>query len=154
MKKLVNAYEHFVAWASMLKSPILLICRLYWGWLFFEAGLNKFQDIGAFAESLNQYHVPFAHVSAYAAAITELVGGLLLIVGFATRLAAIPLAFVMLTAYSTVHADALKSIFSTPSEFVAQAPFNFLLISLILLAFGPGRFSLDYLLERWVFRTA
>lgn len=154
MKKLIKTYEYFVAWASMLKSPILLLCRLYWGWLFMEAGLHKLQDIDSFAESLNNYHLPLVYLNAYLAAYSELIGGILLIIGFASRLAAIPLAIVMLTAYSTVHVDALKNIFNTPSEFVSQAPFNFLLTTLIVLAFGPGRFSVDYLLERWVFRTA
>ena len=152
LKKAVKAYQYLVIFGGLLKSPILLIARLYFGWVFFQAGLNKFHDINHFAQILESYHLSPTIPQAYIAALIELVGGICLMVGFATRLAVIPLIIVMITAYSTVHIEAVKSIFSDPSTFIAQAPFNPLLISLILLAFGPGRISLDYFLEKWLFR--
>ena len=46
-------------------------------------------------------------------------------------------------AYITADRAALLSIFSDPDNFYAAAPFTFLMASLIVLIFGPGRFSLD-----------
>lgn len=153
-RKIKRLYHYLVLFGGLLKSPVLLLCRLYWGWLFFHAGLDKLRHNDVFAEFLSSLHFPFPLFQAYIAGGIECIGGLCLMAGLASRLVAIPLAIVMLTAYSTVHSESLRAIFNDPSLFVAEAPFNFLLTTLIVLAFGPGRFSLDYLLEKWVFRTA
>jgi putative oxidoreductase len=80
----------------------------------------------------------------------ETVGGLLLILGLASRLIAIPLTVVLCTAYATAHRAALLNIFDDPETFISQPPFNFLVMCLIVFAFGPGKYSLDYLIERKV----
>ena len=41
------------------------------------------------------------------------------------------------------------SIFSDPDKFYAAAPYTFLVASLIILFFGPGKFAVDALLNRW-----
>ena len=46
--------------------------------------------------------------------------------------------------------EALKSIFSEPDKFYAAAPYTLLFASLIVLIFGPGTISLDYLIARYV----
>jgi putative oxidoreductase len=43
-------------------------------------------------------------------------------------------------------------MFSDPDKFVQAAPFPFLLTALIVLAFGPGLFSVDALLKRVIER--
>lgn len=151
---LTKAYQALIFVGGLLKSPVLLLCRLYWGWLFIAAGWEKLNDISKFTLFLEGYQFPAPTLMAYLAALTEFVGGLCLFVGFASRLAAIPLIIEMLTAYSTVHAKAFHAFFEHPGLFVAEAPFNFLLTALIVLAFGPGRFSIDYMLERWLFSHA
>jgi putative oxidoreductase len=42
--------------------------------------------------------------------------------------------------------EALFSIFSDPDKFYAAAPYTFLIASLIILIFGPGKFAVDALL--------
>jgi putative oxidoreductase len=54
----------------------------------------------------------------------------------------------MIMAYVTADTEALRSIFSDPDKFYAAAPYVFLIASLIILIFGPGKLSLDTLLER------
>ena len=44
--------------------------------------------------------------------------------------------------------EALGKIFSDPDKFYAAAPYTFLFASLIVLIFGPGKFSLDAMLTR------
>ncbi len=55
----------------------------------------------------------------------------------------------MTVAYITGDREALLSIFSDPDKFSAAAPFTYLMASLVILVFGPGKFSLDYLIGRW-----
>ena len=86
--------------------------------------------------------------NAYLAGATECFGGLLLVIGLASRLVAIPVAFTMIVAYVTADYEAVTTIFSDPDKFVAAAPFPFLLSSLVVLAFGPGALSLDALIKR------
>lgn len=151
---LTKAYQYLIYFGGLLKSPILLLCRLYWGTLFLLSGWGKLSDIDSFAQLLSNYHFPVHHFFAYLAATTELIGGIFLVLGFASRLVAIPLIITMLTAYATVHSEALSTLLSHPKDFVGEAPFNFLLTSLLVLAFGPGRFSIDYMLEKWLFNRA
>lgn len=148
MNKCSSAYEYLVWFGSLLKSPLLLLLRLYFGGMFIYAGWSKLQDIPHFAAMLEAKQFMFPHFQAYLAALTEFLGGICLVIGFASRLVAIPLIIVMLVAYMTMSPDAVKNIFIAPADFIAQSPFNYLLTCLIVLAFGPGRFSIDYLIER------
>ena len=75
----------------------------------------------------------------------ECLGGLLLALGLFARPAALPLAFTMVVAYWTADRDALRAIARDPDQFVTAAPFLFLLASLVILTFGPGKLSLDAL---------
>jgi putative oxidoreductase len=55
----------------------------------------------------------------------------------------------MVMAYVTADREALFSIISDPDKFYAAAPYVFLIASLIILIFGPGKFCVDYLLRRF-----
>jgi putative oxidoreductase len=137
------------ACASALQAPLLLIIRLYWGFSFAQAGWGKFGRIDEvakwFGESL---HIPLPKLNAILASGTELVGGVLLALGLFSRVAAVPLVFTMGVAYATAHREELAAIFSDTEKFIGAAPFTFLLASLIVLAFGPGRLSLDQMVLR------
>ncbi|HEV7402076.1 MAG TPA: DoxX family protein [Chthoniobacteraceae bacterium] len=134
--------------ASKLQSPLLLAIRLYWGWQFVAQGTLKFRDHMTYIERFIGWNIPFPSLNVYLAGTVELVGGILLFVGLASRLAAFPLIFTMLVAYLTAEPEAVKAIFSDPDQFVSAAPFMFLLASVIVLVFGPGIFSIDHLLAR------
>lgn len=82
------------------------------------------------------------------AGTTEAVGGLLLLLGLASRIISVPLTFVMIVAYATADSEALKAIFTEPEKFLTAAPFQFLFACVIIFAFGTGTFSLDKLLKR------
>jgi len=93
-------------------------------------------------------HIPFPYFNAYLASATECCGGLLLLPGLGSRLVALPLMFTMIIAYLTAEIDKVKHIFSDPDKFVTADPFLYLLVCVIVLVFGPGVFSLDWLLAR------
>ena len=94
------------------------------------------------------------HLNAIMAGGTECVGGLLLLAGLGARLVSIPLIFTMIIAYVTAESDSLKKIFSDPDKFVTATPFLFMLACFIVLAFGPGAFSLDWIIEKSVGKKA
>lgn len=145
-------YEAAIRLLTRAQPVLLLIVRLYWGYQFFLAGRGKLLNIertAGFFESLN---IPLPLANAYLAGATECFGGLLLLLGCASRVTTIPLIFTMLVAYATAHAQELRSLFSHPDAFVTAPPFLFLLAATLVLVFGPGRFSIDGLIEQYVLR--
>ena len=52
----------------------------------------------------------------------------------------------MIVAYITADREAFTSFFSESGKFFAADPFPFLLVSLLILIFGPGKFSVDTLI--------
>lgn len=122
------------------QAAVLLALRLVYGWFFAQTGWGKlmnFERTSGFFESLG---LPAPAFMAALVATSELVGGIILALGVGTRFAATALSVVMLTAFVTAHAeDAFKSL----SGFTEQAPYPFLVATLVLLAFGAGRLSID-----------
>jgi putative oxidoreductase len=132
--------------AHFLQSPLLLVLRLYWGWSFAQTGWGKLMHLDRTAGYFASLNIPLPKVNALMAGATECGGGALLAFGLFARPASVPLIFTMLVAYWTADREALLGIGSDPEKFVTAAPFLFLLVSLIVLVFGPGKLSLDALL--------
>lgn len=132
--------------ADFLQSPLLLAIRLYWGWQFVQTGWGKLTHLDRTASFFASLDIPLPKVNAIMAGSTECAGGALLALGLFARPASVPLIFTMLVAYWTADRDALNAIGSDPDKFVTAAPFLFLLASLIVLVFGPGKLALDALL--------
>ncbi len=135
-------YRLLIRVSSGLQSPFLLAVRLYWGWQFVQTGWGKLTDIGKVVQFFTDLGIPAPALNAYFVSALEFGGGMLLILGLGSRLIALPLAVDMIVAYITADREALLSIFSNPDKFTAAAPYTFLAASLIVLIFGPGRFSL------------
>lgn len=132
--------------SAHLQSPLLLVIRLYWGWSFAQSGWGKLMNLDRTAEFFESLSIPLPKLNAIMAASTELFGGALLALGLFARPASIPLAGTMVVAYLTAHREELMAIFSDTDKFLEAAPFTFLLASLLVLAFGPGKLSLDHLI--------
>ena len=93
--------------------------------------------IKGFAGFLDTLHLPAPTASAYAAALSELVGGLLIALGLWPRVAAIPVAFTMLVAWLTAH----------KGGFFAQAgggeyPLTLAVAALVIAIAGPGKWTI------------
>ncbi len=153
-RKLQRAYSLLVRICNSLQSPLLLFVRLYWGWQFMVDGWGKLTHLPKVIEYFGSLGLPAPGPTAYFVSILELVGGCLLALGLGTRLIALLLTCNMTVAYITGDREALLSIFSDPDKFAAAAPFTYLMASLVILVFGPGKFSLDYLIERWWIRRS
>ena len=147
--KIKAGYEWVTNIFDYLRSPLLLAMRLFWGWQFFIAGKGKLLNLDQTVDFFTQLGLPFPQLNAILAGSTECIGGLLLLLGLGSRLISIPLAFTMVVAYLTADREALMAIITKPDDFVAATPFLFLLTSLIVLAFGPGYFSIDTLIGKF-----
>jgi len=143
-----NLYALLVRGSKSLQSAFLLFVRVYWGWQFAVDGWGKLHNLPKVTEYFGSLGLPAPGPTAYFISILELVGGVLLALGLGTRFIALLLTANMTVAYITGDREALLSIFSDPDKFAAAAPFTYLMASLIILIFGPGRFSSDWLIDR------
>lgn len=146
--KLAHIYQTYLNLLATLRSPFLLVLRLYWGWQFFITGKAHLANMDQTTEFFQTLHIPMPRLNAIMAGGTECVGGLLLLLGLGSRIITIPLAGTMIVAYLTADRDKVTGIFQNPDAFVTATPFLFLLAVLIVLIFGPGKLSVDALLGK------
>jgi putative oxidoreductase len=141
-------YGSAVNAASLLQSPFLLAVRLYWGWQLIQSGWGKLHNLPKVTEFFASLGLPMPGLMAVFISCVEFFGGIFLAVGLLSRLTALLLTVNMVMAYVMADREALLSFLSDPDKFAAAAPFVFLVASLIVLTFGPGKISLDTLLLR------
>jgi putative oxidoreductase len=134
--------------------PATILIRLAIGGVFFASGLIKFLYANQGAGRFAKLGIPAPLLTASFVGVVEIAAGILLAVGLATRLAAIPLVIDMLVALGT---SKLPMLFGAGPEPVAAAPkvglwafvyqarldSTMLLGCLFLLAVGAGAWSLD-----------
>jgi putative oxidoreductase len=155
--RFIRLYEFLICQASYLQAAVLLIIRLTWGWQLAESGYGHLTHIQNTVDAFKSWGVPFPELNVYISGSTEILGGTLLILGLATRIISIPLIFNFIVAYATASKDTFRELFHGMlqkgyDDFINDAAFSMLVLALIMLAFGPGKASIDYLLERTVFR--
>lgn len=148
MAKLQELYAWFVKTVTTLQSPFLLIVRLYWGWQLSQNGWGKLHNLPHVTEFFTSLGLPAPGATAIFVSSVEFVGGMLLAVGLLSRIAALAIVIDMFTAYVIADREAFLSFFSDPGKFYVADPFTFLFVGLLILIFGPGKLSLDTLLER------
>jgi len=83
---------------------------------------------------------PFPTIFAWVAVLSEFFGGILLMLGLFTRPAALLNVMVTFTATFIYHEGDIGN--------AGLLSFSFMIMCLSILLFGPGKFSLDYLLNR------
>jgi len=111
----------------------------------FLFGFHGLQGFGFFGGIDGQGGgVPFGSFPGWWGSVFELAGALLLLVGLASRPAAILLSGVMAYAYFTVHAPMGLLPLQNMGEPAAVYAWVFLLFA----AIGPGRFAVDTLIKR------
>src|SRR3954451_10774230 len=87
MRTLVaNALALFSRLSSRLQSPFLLAVRLYWGWQFAQSGWGKLHRLDQVTDFFASLNIPMPHVNAILVSNLEFFGGVLLILGLASRL--------------------------------------------------------------------
>lgn len=119
----------------------LLVLRLGAGLLLaFAHGLGKIPPSEGFIGATAEMGFPLPALFAWAAALSEFAGGLLLAVGLATRPAAVFVAITMAVAAFIRHgADPIGE---------GEKALVFLVVAIALALAGPGRWSVDSVLAR------
>ena len=117
----------------------LLVVRVVVGVTFFLHGIDKLGDVSGTERLFASLGIPAPGLMAPFVAVTETIGGLLLIVGLATPLAGLALAGDMFVALVTQHLG--------HGFFVDQGGFELVFLlggaSLAIALTGPSRFSAD-----------
>ena len=110
----------------------LLVLRLFLGVVFLVHGFLKLGNIGGFVGFLQQYGVPLPDIMAPLVAGIEFLGGIAIILGTLTRLAALLLSGVMIVAMLTV---------TLKGSFAGGYDLNLVCLGglLALLLAGPGK---------------
>jgi putative oxidoreductase len=143
-------YDLLVLAANHLQSPLLLLMRVVWGGQLIEAGWGKLMHIDKPIGYFTDLGIPFPVENAWLVAFTETFGGLFLLLGLMGRLTCIPLTINFIVAYITTEKDGLKDLLSFDTDkFCADTAFPYLATAVVVLIFGPGALSLDYLIARW-----
>ena len=137
-----------VSFGGFCQSTLLLLIRVYFFWQLFKIGLAKLEHITTVIGFFTRLGIPYPEVNAYVVGATECIGGILIVAGLASRLAAIPVTISMAVAYWVGDHNAVLNIWGHPDKFVKADPFPFFLAALIVLCFGPGWFSLDAIFGR------
>lgn len=144
--KILKMYQKVVKKLENLNDIPLLFIRLVLAYGFYGPAMTKWGNISGIAEWFGSMGIPLPTLNAYVVASTELAGVVLLTFGLATRLISIPLIITMLVAIGSVH---LKNGFEAGNNGF-EIPLYYLIMLLVLVTNGAGKFSVDYLISRKV----
>lgn len=129
----------YFAWMGPLAARIVV------GWVFLWSGWEKLHNLPKMIENFTEWGIPFPTILTPFASGVEFVGGILLLLGLFTRIAAVPLVVVMIVAIISAkwaQVDSLETFLGF-EEVSYLAMFGWLAVA------GPGPVSLDALLQRW-----
>lgn len=141
MKRVIRELLVAPSSSSTVTDAGLLLVRLFAGlMLAFGHGLGKLPPSERFVSGVAGMGFPLPFLFAWAAALSEFLGGIFVAIGLLTRPAAFFIAMTMTTAAFIRHA---------PDPFSSkEKALLFLAIALCLVIAGAGRYSIDRLLVR------
>jgi putative oxidoreductase len=120
------------------------VARVTLGVLFVSTGWGKVHSLPKVTAFFADLGIPAPGLNAHVVSFVELIGGALLLIGLASRLAAVPLMVSMLVAILTAQREQVHGL---PDLFGLVEWTYFALLLWVALA-GPGKLSLDHLLFR------
>src|ERR1700745_2424945 len=125
VRRLYRIYDFICSPGPVVSSAFMLLLRVYFFWQLFLTGKGKLSNIGKVIDFFTSLGIPAPNLNAYFVSGLECFGGLLLIIGLASRPLALLIVISMSVAYLTADFEAISSIFSNPDKFVKADPFPF-----------------------------
>ncbi|MFL5307120.1 MAG: DoxX family protein [Polyangia bacterium] len=120
------------------------LARLTVGLVFIGTGWGKLHSLGDVTDFFASLHIPAPGFNARLAAATEFFGGIAVLLGLGTRLAALPLGFTMVVAILTAKRGDITGL----TALVGFEEWSYLVFFIWLAVAGAGPLSLDALLSR------
>jgi putative oxidoreductase len=138
-----------IARSSLQRASFVgpLLARFTIGVAFIESGWGKVNNLEKVTAFFTELGIPAPAFQATFVSWVELVCGTLVLIGLATRLAAVPLICTMIVALITAKADDIAGV----GDLVGMIEFTYIALLAWLVVAGPGWLSLDQLIAR---RTA
>jgi putative oxidoreductase len=133
--------------AAQSQDFLLLAARLLMGWIFIQSGWGKLMNVPGFVASMPRRGLP--DFLGYVAPPVEFIGGILMVVGFATRYTAlVMLLFVIVASFSSHRYWAVEpaQVANQSSHFWKNVTIKGGLVLLFIT--GAGRFALDWMLAK------
>jgi putative oxidoreductase len=125
--------------AASGNSPVILVARILISILFILAGFGKLTAISATAGWFGSIGLPMPTVTTVVVGLVELLGGISVLVGFQTRIAAIVLAVFTLGATAVAHLDFSQA----GNALMLQKNLGITGGLLLLAVLGAGAYSID-----------
>jgi putative oxidoreductase len=133
--------------AAQWQDFLILVGRVMFGWIFISSGWRKLMDIPAFVSSMPRRDLPA--FLGYVAPPVEFVGGILLVIGFATRYTAVVMLVFLIIATFSSH-----RYWNYPEAQQANQSSHFwknismMGGNVLLFVTGAGRYALDRVMGR------
>lgn len=144
VSKAIAIRERALAVARRVEWLPLLFVRASMAAVFVPSGWGKLHDLQKVTEFFTELGIPAPGFNATLVAVTELGCGLLLLIGLASRLAAIPLVISMTVAIITAKRADISGIV----DLFAMDEFVYIVMAIVVLVLGAGALSVDGQLGR------
>ena len=122
-------------------SLVLLIVRLFFGALFFAHGLDKLMDFNELSVTYPSVMGLGSYMTLMLAIFCEFCCSLFLMTGCMTRIILLPMIVSMAVAFFDTHDGMMPE---------GELSLIYLIVFFCLFLSGPGRYSVDYLIDRKV----
>ena len=120
-------------------SLLLLVVRVFFGVLFFTHGLEKMMNFQQLSDSYPSVLGFGSYMTLMVTIFCEFCCSLFLIAGLLVRLTVIPMMIAMAVAFFDVHDGMFPE---------GELALIYLIMFIILYITGPGKFSIDYLIDK------
>ena len=122
-------------------SFLILFVRLFFGALFFMHGLDKLSNFNVLSDTYPSVVGLGSYTTLMITMFCEFACSLFLMAGLVTRIVLIPMMAAMAVAFFDVHDGMMPE---------GELALIYLIVFLVLFMTGPGRYSVDYLIDRKV----
>jgi putative oxidoreductase len=139
-----NARERALTITQKLDWLGPLVARFTLGVLFMSTGWGKVNSLPKVTAYFTELGIPFPGIQAPMVSFIELIGGALLLIGLASRFAAVPLMGSMIVAILTAQRANVHAL----SDLFGLVEWTYFALLLWVALTGPGKISVDHVLFR------